>query len=321
MYTKSLERAKYLALLKSNDNYEGKMKVTQDIINDLQWWRRAVPSCSAPIRRGNYKLELFSDASKTGWGIVCGNQKLHGHWSVQESKFHINYLEVLAAYFAVKCFTADEYKCEILLRTDNTTVICYINRMGGIQFTHLNKLARKIWQFCEDRELYIFASYIPSKENSEADIQSRLTNIETEWELAQYAYKKIILKLGNPDIDLFASRINSKCKKFVSWHVEPDSWSVDAFTISWKNLKFYAFPPFSLILRCLSKIQQDDAEGILVVPDWPSQAWYPLFRSMVTSEIIYFKPNPKLLLSPFRSQHPLCQSLTLIAAILSARHT
>lgn len=321
MHTKELERSKYLKLLKNNDNYEAKMKINQRIIQELQWWIQTIPSVSNPIRRGNYNLELFSDASQTGWGIVCGNQRLHGFWDDNEKKFHINYLELLSVYFALKCFTKENLNCEILIRTDNTTVISYINRMGGIQFPYLNNLTRKIWQYCEVRNNYLFASYIPSKENIEADFQSRITNIETEWELAHYAYNMITSKFSVPEIDLFASRINKKCEKFVSWHVEPNSWSVDAFTISWTNLKFYAFPPFSMILKCLQKIQQDKAEGIVVVPDWPSQAWYPLFMSLLRSELVCLSPNPKLLLSPFRTPHPLHQSLTLIAGMLSAKFT
>lgn len=59
--------------------------------------------------------------------------------------------------------------------------------MGGIRFPILNKIARKIWQWCEHHHLWVFASYIPSKENVEADKASRIDNIDTEWELAPEA--------------------------------------------------------------------------------------------------------------------------------------
>ena len=50
---------------------------------------------------------------------------------------------------------------------------------------------------------------------------------------------------------------------------------IDAFTIPWTDIDFYCFPPFSCILRVIKKVIQDQARGILVLPDWPTQPWYP----------------------------------------------
>ena len=47
---------------------------------------------------------------------------------------------------------------------------------------------------------------------------------------------------------------------------------------------FYAFPPFSLIPRCLEKVVCDQAEGVLVVPAWPTQAWYTRIVQMLISQ-------------------------------------
>lgn len=191
--------------------------------------------------------------------------------------------------------------------------------MGGIQFPHLNNLTRDIWQWCERRNLFLFASYINTRQNIEADEESRKINIDTEWELSQWAFQKIVQTLGQPDIDLFASRTNAKCVHYVSWKPDPDSFCVDAFTIDWHKSFFYAFPPFSLILKCLRKIIDEKATGILVFPYWPGQAWFPLLKSILASDIIFFKPSKGLLRSHFRSQHPLHHQLTLGAATLSGR--
>lgn len=78
--------------------------------------------------------------------------------------------------------------------------------MGGIQFAHLNKIARDIWQWCEKRNIHIFASYIQSSMNVIADSESRQSyNKDTEWELADYAFHRIKVSFGTPDFDLFAS--------------------------------------------------------------------------------------------------------------------
>lgn len=44
---------------------------------------------------------------------------------------------------------------------------------------------------------------------------------------------------GNPDIDLFASRINKKCHKYVYWKQDPGTIGVDAFNFVWINIHFY----------------------------------------------------------------------------------
>lgn len=191
--------------------------------------------------------------------------------------------------------------------------------MGGIQYTHLNDITRQIWLFCEQRNIFIFASYIKSSDNVVADRESRVLKVDTEWELADYAFDKIIVLLGAPEYDLFASIQNHKCERYASWKLDPCSETVDAFTINWKYLNFYAFPPFCLVAKVLHKIIMDKAEGILVVPIWPSQPWYPLYRKLLVSEEIIFEPNKSLLVSPFRHVHALHSELSLAAARLSGR--
>lgn len=72
-----------------------------------------------------------------------------------ERKLHINVLELKAAFFALQCYAKKFRNCDILMRIDNTTAISYINKMGGIQFPVLNKIAREIWQWCEKRNLWV----------------------------------------------------------------------------------------------------------------------------------------------------------------------
>lgn len=75
-------------------------------------------------------------------------------------------------------------------------------------------------------------------------------------------------KLHNCDIDLIASHFNAQLPCNASWKPDPGASFTDAFTISWAAYYFYAFPPFSIILHCLQKAEQEEAEGIPVVPNW-----------------------------------------------------
>lgn len=319
LYTKMFERHKYLCLLE-NPSYEQYIDLPSNLINDFYWWLNHINNANSPLRFNQFDYEIFSDASLSGWGAFCNNTEASGHWKQNESCLHINELELKAAFLALKVFAKDLCYVDILLRIDNTTAICCINRMGSVQYPHLNKITREIWQWCETRNIYVFASYINSKENKEADTLSRKSFQDTEWELADYAFEKLTRTFGNFEVDLFASRCNAKCETYVTWKIDPDAWAVDAFTVSWKNLNFYAFPPFILILKVLRKIITDQSEGVVVVPYWPSQPWFPLFKKLVCSSCIYFEPDINLLTSPFRVPHNLHRTLGLLAAKLSGKN-
>ncbi|XP_077257548.1 uncharacterized protein LOC143894793 [Temnothorax americanus] len=265
LYTKGFERVRYLGLLKNDNNYDAKICLPENLEPDFRWWKINIPKSSNPIRQGNYKHEIFSDASTTGWGAFCEGNKARGFWTENERKWHINRLELKAALFAIKSFARDLRNCEILLRMDNTTAIAYVNKMGGVQHPNLHRIAKEIWQWCEVRNIWLVASYIKSEDNVEADQESRIKNIDTEWELADYAFRHAVKAFGDPKIDLFATRCNTKCEKFFAWENDPEALAVDAFTANWHSLGlFWAFPPFALILRVLKKITVDRATGIVV---------------------------------------------------------
>ncbi|KAI4491587.1 hypothetical protein M0804_002979 [Polistes exclamans] len=100
--------------------------------------------------------------------------------------------------------------------------------------------------------LWIFVSYIQSKENKIADQESKRLEPRTEYELNEGAFRKICNKFGSPEIDLFASRIYSKCRRYISWRKDPRAMTAVTFTVKWNSWFFYAFPPFTLIPKILS---------------------------------------------------------------------
>ena len=52
-------------------------------------------------------------------------------WSVPESKLHINHLELKVVFLALKEFQDLCSNNIVLVATDNTTVVAYINKEGG----------------------------------------------------------------------------------------------------------------------------------------------------------------------------------------------
>lgn len=298
------------------------MRLPVSIQKDLIWWQNIFSDKSQRnfIRSGNFKLEIFSDASLTEWGAVCNGLRTHGFWSSVDKSYHINYLELLAVFYALRCFASHLKNCEILLRIDNSTAAAYINRKGSVKFPYLSNLTRRNWEWCAERNLFIYASYIPSVQNFVADTESRIISEDTEWSLAQDFFNTIESYYGKFEIDLFASAINTKCRCFVSWFPDPLALAVDAFSLSWNGIYFYAFPPFSLILWVLRKVITDKAEGVLVVPWWPAQPWFPLLNRLSMDRPILFDPDPNMLSTPFKDVHPLWKKISLAAVKLSGKH-
>lgn len=299
---------------------EGKIYIKECMMEDLKWWKINATIGTNPIKNQNFSMEIYSDSSLSGWDCYCTDISTYGFWSKKEKEKHINYLELLAAFFALKSFASNLSENEVLLRLDNTTAISYINRVGGVKYPHLSELAREIWKWCEERKIWVTASYISSAENIQADRASRNTNIDTEWELSPSFFNQIEKSFGPFSVDLFATRLNKKCNRFYSRFPDPEAESVDAFTRSWRNEIFYAFPPFALILRTLRKIINDEDMGVLIVPLWPTQPWYPLFTSLLTEPIVTFELSNSLLVSPYRDKsHPLAPHLSSVAGKLSGQ--
>lgn len=198
------------------------MNLSTSLQEDFLWINIfSAPNQAVKIRSNLFVREIFTDASLNGWGAACGEARTHGWWSISDKDLHINALELKAAFNGLRCFTADFQDCNILLRVDNTTALAYINKFGSIQFPLLSDLSREIWRWCEDRNIFIFASYISSMENAIADTESRMVKPDTEWSLSDEAFKRVERVFGPFEIDLFASICNNKCDAYISWFPDP----------------------------------------------------------------------------------------------------
>jgi H2-forming N5,N10-methylenetetrahydromethanopterin dehydrogenase-like enzyme len=82
------------------------------------------------------------------------------------------------------------------------------------------------------------------------------------------------------------------------------------------------FTPFSIIQRVLQKIVEEKATGLIIVPYWPTQTWWPyLMKMLLTHPIILPRGNATLVLTAHPTQtHPLHNKLDLLLCHLS-RHS
>ena len=155
----------------------------------------------------------------------------------------------------------------------------------------------------------------------EADEESRKSEARLEWKLEETLFQEIIVYLDfYPEVALFASRINKQLDRFYAYRPDPEAEVIDAFSVSWTDLKFYAFPPFNCVQRVLQKVRHDQAEGIILVPNWATQIWFHMLTDMTVAFLILPPRSSMLYLPNDRSMlHPLRENLSLRACLISGR--
>ena len=134
----------------------------------------------------------------------------------------------------------------------------------------------RILSWCHLRKVVLRARHIPGHLNVIADKLSRHGQvIQTEWSLSPRVFKLLCAQWGTPQIDHFATRFNTKLNRFVSPVPDQAAWAVDALTLHWETLDVYAFPPFSLLGKVLSKVRDQGCRRmILIAPGWPNMSWF-----------------------------------------------
>ena len=318
LFYKRLETLKNDSLKECKGDYSASTLLSQEAKDDLKWWIDNLDGFSTPVKRSKPTKVVTSDASKKGWGAECEGELTGGMWTVQESELHINLLELKAALFALKAFCKNIKDCSILIRTDNSTTVAHINHKGSVK-VEAHKIIREIWLWCLENNNFVIATFLPGALNDKADFQSRIDRHDTEWKLDENIFQRIMGRFGPCDIDLFASRVNNQLPCYVSWEPDPYAWAIDSFTIDWSSCKGYIFPPFALILRILQKIEHEEACGILIVPLWTSQSWFPKLLRLLIDHPVLLPPRPHLITHPLTGRDHPQKKMRLIACHVSGK--
>ncbi len=182
------------------------------------------------------KKVVTTDASNAGWGALCEGKPTFGHWSKAEKGFHINCLEMLAVCRACQFFLPDLIGRHVLIRSDNMSVVSYINHQGGVSSKRLFILAERLLEWAQLNLRLLRAAHLPGRLNQGADMLSRSNVPSEEWMLHPQVVQKIWKIFGKAEVDLFASKDNSHCPIYYSK-------DRDALAHNWPNLLLYAFPP------------------------------------------------------------------------------
>ncbi len=219
---------------------------------------------------------VTTDASNTGWGALCEGKPTFGHWSKAESGFHINCLEMLAVCRACQFFLPDLIGRHVLIRSDNMSVVSYINHQGGVSSKRLFILAERLLEWAQLNLRSLRAAHLPGRLNQGADMLSRSNVPSEEWMLHPQVVQKNWKFFGKAEVDLFASKDNSHCPIYYSK-------DRDALAHDWPNLLLYAFPPIALLPQVVRRVREQGHKVLLVAPLWRNQPWLSELTQLLTA--------------------------------------
>ena len=184
--------------------------------------------------------------------------------------------------------------------------------MGTSHSDKSNILVKQLWEWCINQHIWVSAAHIPGRDNLIADFESRINERASEWMLDSKCLAKLLQALEyRPNIDLFTSRINKQFDNCVSYRPDPQASSINAFCLT----------PFSIIGNVLKKIKEEKVRGMCVLPNWPTQPWYPKALAMMEKPPVHLKTSKTLLKLPSHPDkiHPIFNRLSLMVCLLSGK--
>ena len=325
LHYKSMELEHDLALKRNFGDFDSIMTLSTVSHECLNWWISNIDKAFKPISHGPPYRRIETDSSMTGYGghDVTNGLDISGMWLDSEKELHINYLELKAVFLSLQAFCVDDKNRHIHIFIDNMVALRYLLKMGGRK-PDLNKLAREIWTWCEERGLWLSAFFIPGIDNLRADSLSRAgkkLNEDMEWGLDQSVFDEIQVRMGRCNIDLFASSQNNKLPLYASYKPDKSAYAINAFSLKWNTGLNYAFPPFSCISRIIQKVIEEEADLILVAPLFPTQTWFPHVLKLVSGDSFILPKVDHLLYLPKQGKVHRLTSMRMVVFRLSGNNS
>eukprot|EP01094_Clydonella_sp_ATCC50884_P005413 TRINITY_DN1434_c0_g1_i2.p1 TRINITY_DN1434_c0_g1~~TRINITY_DN1434_c0_g1_i2.p1 ORF type:complete len:654 (+),score=56.00 TRINITY_DN1434_c0_g1_i2:721-2682(+) len=222
---------------------------------------------------------VTTDASPWGWGAAVvkpKKAKASGHWSLDERRRHINFLELRAVEEALPALEENLEGDVVLVKSDNTTTVSYLRRRTG-RHRELAEVALRIHKWVSRKGKRLQVEHIPGGLNTLADFLSRQHPVH-EWRTTPASMEQVEARWGPHDVDRFATADNALCPRF---NCRGDS----AMAEGWSGVNNLVVPPVKMIGAVLQKMQAEGASGTVIAPEWSGRPWFALLMEMAKASI------------------------------------
>ena len=176
-----LEKDKAHTLKLNKGNFKALMSLCDRAKIELQWWSNNITACCNYILHAPITATVFSDASMKGWGAAMNDTSTGRIWSNLESTNHVNYLELPAAFLALRVYKYALSSQHVKIMIDHTAAVSIVNNMGTCRSDSCHTITVQPWEFCRDNKIWLAAAHLPGSKNVTADSELRnFTNLDTE---------------------------------------------------------------------------------------------------------------------------------------------
>ena len=149
----------------------------------------------------------------------------------------------------------------------------YINKQGITHSVSLPHLAVQLWEWYLQRHVYTVS--ISYGENQDTNLLNRTKTLTHEWEPSSIVFSDIHICWIHPEVELCATQINMKCRKYYSSAGHRNNLLGDTLMTCWTQKElpvrcfyglFYLVLPMPLLCKVVVKLHQHKANAILVAP-------------------------------------------------------
>ena len=269
---------------KSNKDFNKSFQISSPARKELEFWTELETGLGSPITCPDSTTTVTTDASDTGLGIYFNGTLISEEFEERDRSLHINVKELWALWRFLVLYP-DVKDTAVTWRVDNNSALAAIKNQGSTKSWALCQMSVNILEKAQARNLQIEPVRVSSEENVIADAGSRGRKVQ-DLSLNDRQAQRLFSVFGTPDVDLMATTLSRKCPVFYSWRAaDREAWGFDSLArdVNWSNWSLpYCFPPFSLVLQVLQKAKEQKVKRmIVVVPWWPTKAYFPLLLNML----------------------------------------
>ena len=284
------------------DSYDDSVSLSAEVVKELVFWNqnvRRLNSRNCAREEPPICLELRGDASASGCGSFITGSKIEAArlFTQWERETHSTWRELENIRFSLEAMKKSLEGRAVTFLVDNKSAAAIVQ--SGSMKEDCHKLALDINQLCASYGISLCVQWIPREQNKEADALSRAPELldTDDWGLTEEFFRILQNRWGPFSIDCFANYYNNKVERFYSLFLTPNAAGVDAFNFDWAGETCLLVPPVAVVGRALNHLHACKSKGVLVVPYWPSAAFWPMllgfFRGFI-QDVLVVKANKVL---------------------------
>ena len=247
-----------------------------------------------------------------------------GFWSPEERiLFHITLKELIAVRKGLLVHAHDLRGRVVRLWEDNLAVVHIIRNRTSKSHALMAEL-RLLLLVLDELHIDLRPRYIRSELNP-ADFYSRLVDRDA-WSLRPSVAKMILTQAKRRQmpaisLDPFGCAQFALCKRFASRLFDPNALASDGLALNWRHEHgtVWLNPPWALLPACIAKLAQERPAAVLIVPEWPTQVWWPSLLALGGRHLRLPRPKFCVMAHHGRLVEPFVNASIQLLAVLLPR--